>query len=479
MFFCAKGVVLCNKFCLFLPYSCLISVLPLILIFSALLQPYFCLIPALFLPYSCLISVLPLILLISAILQPYSCLISGYWLLFFFLQKSDPATFFPIPALFLPYLWLFLSERGTLQLILLIPTLFLAYSCLISALFLPYSCLISALFLPYFCFATNSAYICLITALFLPYFCLISVYCFFGKNPTPQHFFPIPALFLPYLIFFFGERGTLQQILPIPALFLPHFWFATNSAYFCFITALFLPYSCLISALFLPYFCFATNSAYFCLITALFLPYFLLFVFLLQKSDPATCFPIPALFLPYLWLFFSESGTLQLILLIPTLFLPYSYLISVLPLILLIFALLQPYFCLNPALFLPYSCLISALFLPYFWNGKFFLLQTFCQATFFPYSCLIYGFFERKGYSATNSAYSYLIPALFLAICFVFAEIIPRNIFSYSCHIPALFMLFFAKGCSATNSALFLPYFCFAINSIYFCLIPALFLFCH
>ena len=84
----------CDRFCLFLPCSLLITAL--FLDFGFL--QHILLIPALFLIYSCLY---------------YSCLIS---------------------ALFLDF--------GFLQHILLIPALFLAYSCLIPCLFLPYFCLI-------------------------------------------------------------------------------------------------------------------------------------------------------------------------------------------------------------------------------------------------------------------------------------------------------------------------------------------------
>jgi hypothetical protein len=182
----------------------------------------------------------------------------------------------------------------------LIPALFLVYSCLISTLFfdfgfMQYILRISASFLPFFGFwfsAAYSAYSCLIPALFPPYF-LILVFCGIFCLFLPYSWL-IPALFLVYFwgVWFSAAYSTCSCLIPgaalfpvysgiIPTLFL-HFIFV-----FCSIFCLFLPYSWRIPAVFLPYFwilvfcsilclflvscCLIRSLYYSCLIPALFL----------------------------------------------------------------------------------------------------------------------------------------------------------------------------------------------------------------
>ena len=154
-----------------------------------------------------------------------------------------------------------------------------------------------------------------------------------------------------------------------------------------------------------------------------------------------------------------DSNFLQRGLLIPALFLVwfclyYSCLISAL---FLDFSFLQ-HILLIPALFLVYSCLIPCLFLPYFCLifGFWFSAAYFCliPGLFLHYFSLIFGIEFSGAYSAYSCLipglflpYSFLIPALFLFICFYFGflqhiVLIPALFLAYSCFIHFLISAF-------------------------------------
>ena len=138
------GFWFCRIFCLLLPYSCLISAL----FFDFGFLRHILLIPALFLAYSCLISGLFLGSLVFCsifhLFLPYSwcCL---------------------IPGIFRYYSYFISSFFCFLQHILLIPALFLAYSCRIPAIFLDFGFLQHIVFIPSFLLPYS------FLVLFLPY----------------------------------------------------------------------------------------------------------------------------------------------------------------------------------------------------------------------------------------------------------------------------------------------------------------------